>query len=34
MYERSLPRAIMHNFADRGHFNQETFPELIQLIKT
>jgi predicted alpha/beta hydrolase family esterase len=28
-YQESLPNAIARTFTDRGHFNQETFPELI-----
>lgn len=32
-YKRDLPSAILRTFEDRGHFNQETFPELIEDIK-
>jgi len=33
-YQKSLPTAKPMIFEDRGHFNQETFPEIISLIKT
>lgn len=33
MYVRALPQAALHSFSDRGHFLQETFPEIIQNIK-
>ena len=32
-FRRDLPTATFHNFPDRQHFWQETFPELIELIK-
>lgn len=28
-YIRELPGVIFHSFSDRGHFTQETFPELV-----
>jgi predicted alpha/beta hydrolase family esterase len=31
-YQKFLPKAKLIIFKDRGHFNQETFPELIKLI--
>jgi predicted alpha/beta hydrolase family esterase len=32
-YKKSLPDAEVITFEDRGHFNQETFPEIVELIK-
>ncbi|RJQ32314.1 hypothetical protein C4572_01170 [Candidatus Parcubacteria bacterium] len=32
-YQKSFPTAELIIFEDRGHFNQETFPELVGLIK-
>jgi len=32
-YQEAWPGAKMHIFTDRGHFNQETFPELVEEIK-
>lgn len=32
-YKKELPNAKVIIFEDRGHFSQETFPELIKLIK-
>lgn len=32
-YEKELPDAKLHIFEDRGHFLQETFPEIIETIK-
>jgi len=32
-YRRALPNAETMIFDNRGHFNQETFPEIIRLIK-
>jgi predicted alpha/beta hydrolase family esterase len=32
-YKELLPNAKVITFEDRGHFNQETFPELVELIK-
>lgn len=31
--KKRLPLASVHVFEDRGHFNQEEFPELVELIK-
>lgn len=31
--KKRLPQAVVHVFEDRGHFNQEEFLELIELIK-
>jgi valyl-tRNA synthetase/predicted alpha/beta hydrolase family esterase len=31
---KNLPTAKLHKFADKGHFNQEEFPELEELLKT
>ena len=28
-YQSALPQAVTRTFIDRGHFNQETFPELV-----
>ncbi len=33
-YQKALPTAIARTFADRGHFNQETFPELVEDMKS
>jgi len=33
-YKQALPEAKTLTFKDREHFNQEAFPELIQLIRT
>ena len=33
-YKKAIPTAKTMTFKDREHFNQEAFPELIQLIKT
>jgi len=33
-YRKALPEAKTMPFKDREHFNQETFPEIIELIKT
>ncbi len=30
---KEIPNAVFNSFKDRGHFNQETFPEIIKLIK-
>jgi len=32
-YQASLPAAQTHIFPDRGHFRQEKFPELVELIR-
>lgn len=32
-YAAKLPKAIVKTFKDRGHFNQEEFPELIEEIR-
>ena len=32
-FQNDLPYAIAHVFSDRGHFIDETFPEIAQLIK-
>jgi len=32
-YKTKLKRAEMIEFEDKGHFNQESFPELVELIK-
>ena len=32
-YQKALPNATTRTFTDRGHFNQETFPELVEDIK-
>jgi predicted alpha/beta hydrolase family esterase len=32
-YKKALPKAKLIVFEDRQHFNQETFPEIIKLIK-
>ena len=32
-YKKAWPGAKMHIFADRGHFNQEQFPELVAEIR-
>ncbi len=33
-YKQALPNANLRVFEDRGHFNQETFPELVEIIKS
>ncbi len=33
-YKQALPSAKALVFEDRGHFNQETFPEIIEIIKS
>lgn len=33
-YKKSLPNAAAQIFRDRGHFRQDTFPEIIKLINT
>jgi hypothetical protein len=32
-YKNALPKAKVVMFEDRGHFNQEKFPEMVELIK-
>ena len=32
-YKKAWPKAKLHIFPDRGHFNQENFPELVEEIK-
>lgn len=32
-FKKDLPKAITHVFANRGHFLDETFPELLDLLK-
>lgn len=32
-YKKELPNAKIMAFEDRGHFSQETFPEIVELIK-
>lgn len=32
-YKKELPRAILKIFKDREHFSQESFPEIVELIK-
>jgi predicted alpha/beta hydrolase family esterase len=32
-YKRDLPNATVRIFEDRGHFNQETFSELVECVK-
>lgn len=32
-YQKALPSAQTHIFTDRGHFRQEKFPEIVELIK-
>jgi len=32
-YKKDLPNAQMHIFEDRGHFLQESFPEIIEIIE-
>ena len=32
-YKKKLPNAKLKGFRDRGHFNQDTFPEIIDLLK-
>ncbi len=33
-YKEKLPNAVFNVFEDRGHFNDESFPEIVELIKT
>jgi predicted alpha/beta hydrolase family esterase len=33
-FQADLPDAISHIFEDRGHFTEETFPEIIDIIKS
>lgn len=33
-YKKALPKAIAKEFTDKGHFNQEEFPELVEDIKS
>jgi len=33
-YKERLPLADLHIFTDRGHFNQEEFPELIDILRS
>lgn len=33
-YKSVLPKAVLRDFTDRGHFNTETFPELEQDLRT
>jgi len=33
-YKAALPEAVPHVFKDRGHFNQEDFPELVECIRS
>ena len=32
-YKKELPKAVAREFTDRGHFNQEEFPELFEDIR-
>ncbi len=32
-FQADLPEAVSHIFTDRGHFNDATFPELLELLK-
>jgi len=32
-FEKDMPTATVHSFDDRAHFNGETFPELLELLK-
>ena len=32
-YKKAWPEAKMHIFQDRGHFNQENFPEIVEELK-
>lgn len=32
-FKHDMPQAITHSFSNRGHFNDSTFPELLELIK-
>ena len=32
-FQADLPDAISHIFEDRGHFNDETFPELHEILQ-
>jgi len=31
--KKIIPSAILHTFKDRGHFNQPSFPEILEVIK-
>ncbi len=33
-YTKALPKAVSHIFRDRGHFNQEEFSELVDLVRS
>ncbi|MDB5237033.1 MAG: hypothetical protein JWL88_135 [Parcubacteria group bacterium] len=33
-YKVALPEAILHMFSDRRHFDQESFPELVEVIRS
>lgn len=32
-FQRDVPTAVIHRFDDRGHFNDETFPEILELLQ-
>lgn len=32
-FQADLPHAVSHIFEDRGHFNDETFPELLEILR-
>jgi predicted alpha/beta hydrolase family esterase len=32
-FKSDMPHAIIHSFTDRAHFNDPTFPELLELLK-
>lgn len=32
-FKKDLPSAIVHSYSDRGHFNQASFPEFLELVK-
>ncbi len=32
-FQANMPEAITHTFTDRGHFNTESFPELLKLLQ-
>ena len=32
-FKNDMPQAIVHSFTDRGHFNDPTFPEMLELLK-
>ncbi len=32
-FQTDLPTAVAHTFTDRGHFNVETFPELLEILQ-